>query len=234
MSLLHLPRAFHPNSAGTPYALAKLYIYEEGTTDLVDVFNNRQLSTPLTNPVVADSNGVFPAIFVSPQNFPYLRMQLKDSADVLIYDQDNIQTAESVFASGLFTGSLIVAGTIQTSGEVNAGNIDIQAANPVIDFFENDRGTDLKLWQIDVNGGTFSIRTRTDANGVGKDVLSVIRGSTTSIATISIGNSTDALSVYLPSILASSSYADDAAAAAGGVPLGALYRTGSAIKIRMA
>lgn len=44
---------------------AKAYFYKNGTTTLQNVYQDVALAVPLTNPVVADSGGIFPAIFLS-------------------------------------------------------------------------------------------------------------------------------------------------------------------------
>lgn len=48
---------------------------------------------------------------------------------------------------------------------------------------------------------------------------------------VTIGENAD--DIYMPSLQASTSYADDAAAAAGGVAIGQLYRNGSVVQIRI-
>jgi hypothetical protein len=58
-------------------------------------------------------------------------------------------------------------------------------------FTESDQGADLKTWDIDVNGGVLAIRTRTDADGAGVNVMTATRGSTTAITNIALGNATN-------------------------------------------
>lgn len=57
-------------------------------------------------------------------------------------------------------------------------------SEPRLKFNETDQGSDLKLWDIDVNAGVFTIRTRTDADGAGVDAFKIARGATTAIGTI--------------------------------------------------
>lgn len=92
-----------------------------------------------------------------------------------------------------------------------------------IQLYEASATANIGLWDIDVSGGVLKIRTRTDANAAGVDVLSVTRSGTT--ATI----------IALPIALVPAA-ADDAAAAllSPVVPVGGLYRTASAVKIRVA
>lgn len=63
-------------------------------------------------------------------------------------------------------------------------------AEPRQIFSESDQGTDLKNWDWDLNAGVFCLRTRTDADGAGVNVLCVTRGATTAITNITFGNAT--------------------------------------------
>lgn len=92
-----------------------------------------------------------------------------------------------------------------------------------IQLYEATSTANIGLWDIDVSGGVLKIRTRTDANAAGVDILSITRSGTT--ATII---------ALAPAMVPSA--ADDTAAAAltPVVPIGGLYRTASALKIRVA
>lgn len=61
-------------------------------------------------------------------------------------------------------------------------------AEPRLLFNETDVGSDLKLWDFDLNASVFCLRTRTDANGAGTNAWCATRGTTTAISNISIGN----------------------------------------------
>lgn len=67
---------------------------------------------------------------------------------------------------------------------------EISDAEPQFLYNETDQGTDLKLWDWDVQGGVFSGRTRTDAAGTGVNWLTVTRGTTTTVSDISLGSTT--------------------------------------------
>lgn len=56
---------------------------------------------------------------------------------------------------------------------------------------ESDVGANLKLWDFDVSASVLTGRTRTDADGAGKNWLAVTRGATTALASITIGNASD-------------------------------------------
>jgi hypothetical protein len=96
-------------------------------------------------------------------------------------------------------------------------------AGPNIQLYDNAAAVNAGLWDINVSAGVLTIRTRTDADAAGVDILSITRSGTT--ATI----------IALAAAMVPSA-ADDAAAAAltPVVPIGGLYRTASALKIRVA
>lgn len=70
----------------------KLYFYESGaSTTPLDVFTTRALNVAHTQPVTADSGGLFASIWLSPATA--YRVVLKDSSDVTIFTEDNIYAA---------------------------------------------------------------------------------------------------------------------------------------------
>ena len=83
-----LPRAVPLSAAGKVISGAKLTFYLAGTSTLKAVFADSGLTTALTNPVSADANGQFPAIFLN--NDADYKVRLTDSNDVLLYEEDNI------------------------------------------------------------------------------------------------------------------------------------------------
>jgi hypothetical protein len=81
------------NANGKPYAGAKLYTYQSGTSTLLATYTDAALTTPHANPVVADANGRFPVIFLSTATY---RLKLTDSSDVTIAQYDNVSTQNVV------------------------------------------------------------------------------------------------------------------------------------------
>jgi hypothetical protein len=88
---------------GVPMAGALLQFYVTGTTTPTPAYASATLGTALSNPVVADSGGLFPPIWLDP-TVTY-RIQLLTSAEVLVQDID--PAAESVVEA--------------TQAQVNAG-----------------------------------------------------------------------------------------------------------------
>jgi hypothetical protein len=91
-----------PNSAyvagGNSYAGAKLYFYATGTSTAAAVYSNATLTSARSQPVTADSQGVFAPIYLDP-SVSY-RVVLKTAAGATLKDVDpwpaTFATAESV------------------------------------------------------------------------------------------------------------------------------------------
>jgi hypothetical protein len=66
--LLPAPVLVALDANGVPISGAQLQFYLTGTTTPTPVYTDDTLDTPLSNPVVANSAGLFPAIFLDPTN----------------------------------------------------------------------------------------------------------------------------------------------------------------------
>lgn len=126
MSLFQLPRTKPVDGQGDPYAAAQLFFYAAGTTTPATVYSDADLTTAHTNPVVADSAGLFPAIFISP-TVEY-RVILKDADDVTLWDVDNVNApglSQSVLGSALYpiTTAETAAGVTPTAYYYEPGNL---------------------------------------------------------------------------------------------------------------
>lgn len=80
-------------SNGSPLVGAKLYVYEVSTTNELDLYSDEALSTPLANPLIADSTGVFPAAFLAETE---CKLVLTTSADTLILSREPVYTTGQV------------------------------------------------------------------------------------------------------------------------------------------
>ena len=80
------------DSAGVSIAGATLTFFTSGTTVLEATYSNEALTTPNSNPVVADAAGRFGNIFLSPVDY---KVQLKDADGVQIWERDPYQGAIS-------------------------------------------------------------------------------------------------------------------------------------------
>jgi hypothetical protein len=106
---------------GTPYALSKqvamsggaveagaqLYFYETGTTTDQTVYDSSDLSSAHNQPVVANSNGEFPPIYLDPDASVDYRVRLNDSDDALIWQEDDVPRYRENFESGSFSVSWV-------------------------------------------------------------------------------------------------------------------------------
>jgi len=127
-TIFSLPRVVPVNSAGQPYAGAKLYFYGAGTVVHQAVYTDSALSVAHAQPVVADSNGRFAAIYLDPDAAADYRTILYTSADVLIYDQDNIPKTgltQAIVGSYLWpaTDAETSAGVTPTNYYYEPGNV---------------------------------------------------------------------------------------------------------------
>lgn len=74
------------NGNGSPIVGAKLYFYEPGTTTLKTIYSDSGLTTPATNPAIADSTGRYSNIFLD----GIYRTIQTDENDVQIWDRDPV------------------------------------------------------------------------------------------------------------------------------------------------
>jgi len=110
---------YRVNSAGQPLNGGKAYFYLTTTTTLEAVFEDSALTTPLANPVVADSAGFFPELVYLDPTKTY-RCIIKTSANVTVSDADPINTAAggtgietADIADGAVTGPKLADGAIE-------------------------------------------------------------------------------------------------------------------------
>lgn len=86
-----LPRTLALDDDASPLAGALLYFFRTGTTNPQAVYADFALTTPHSNPVVADSGGKFPKIYLDPGAAFTYRMRLTTAAGVQIYQEDDIE-----------------------------------------------------------------------------------------------------------------------------------------------
>ena len=109
---------------GNPVSGALAFFYQAGTTTPQDVYTTSDLATAHTNPVVADSSGRLPPIYLN-GGLEY-RVIIRNSDNNLVYDSDDFNepiTAEEV-------GRAIYA---RSDGEISASVTPTSFAYPVGD-----------------------------------------------------------------------------------------------------
>ncbi len=127
---------------------AKLTFTQTGTTTPQNTYTDEALSVASSNPVVADSNGVFEAIYLDP-SLPSYRVKLTTSADVLIYQQDGVPSTQNQFKSAR-----------------------IQSDDPFI-FFEDTNGSSgFRKYRIRVAGNTIVLEGVSDNEAFTTTLLS--------------------------------------------------------------
>lgn len=172
--LFTLPGQFALDSASNLQAGSKLYFYVTTTSTPKSVFQDRALGVAHANPVVADGNGKFAAIWLN--NDALYRAVLKTSADVTQFTWDDLgPNSASDLASPTLAGN-----------NVFTGQNKISAAEVRLLLDETDGGTDKRLWDIDIDGAVLKLRTRTDADGAGVTMLTATRGSGTAITSVNL------------------------------------------------
>lgn len=153
MGLVLPPRRVSADASGNGRNGAKLRIYNANTTTLSSVFSDAALTVPLTNPVVADSSGVFPPIYAAEGALFDLTEQT--SAGVTIRSEDDVPSVG--YASGAFerdfTNSRVkisgVAGEVRIEGGSATGD-DIGGVIR-IGGWNNTRADVLELDAVSVN-----------------------------------------------------------------------------------
>ncbi len=90
-NLLSAPLLRAVDANGEPISGALLQFYLTTTTTPTPVYSSASLGTPLSNPVVADSGGLFPPIFLDPT--VVYRTQLQTATGGLIADIDPLTSA---------------------------------------------------------------------------------------------------------------------------------------------
>jgi hypothetical protein len=156
---------------GAPASGANIYVYQTGTTTPVTIYSDGSLATPISNPIVADSNGE--AVFYVGTSVA-LRIDLKTSGGTLIRSIDPVIIAPNL--SG-FSGT---GADLQKIVSVTNGT---PAASKAVVLDANAKVSGLKLNEpvIDAGGGSGTIKpagllsmnitsTGTDANTNEKDL----------------------------------------------------------------
>lgn len=77
-----------------------LGFYEAGTTTPVDTYSDPDLTTPNTNPVVADADGRFGQIWLGPDDYKYV-LKDADGVTLVTVDDFNVPDAPPSFADAL-------------------------------------------------------------------------------------------------------------------------------------
>jgi len=121
----NLPRSQIADGNGDPYPGAKLYFYEPGTTTQRNVYQDADLTSLHMQPVVANSAGRWPAIFLPTGTY---KARVETATGVLIFEEDDLDPG---VATG--PGALPVAsgGTGATNAAAARSNLSAASATDV-------------------------------------------------------------------------------------------------------
>ena len=130
MAVRHIsPRFQALDTAGKLAAGAKLRFYDPGTTTPRTVYSDSALSVAITQPVVADSAGMFVQIYMPTGTY---KTTLHSSADVLLFTDDNVDPALSTAAGAIAIASGGTGGTTAAAARSNLA-VFSQAAGDALD-----------------------------------------------------------------------------------------------------
>jgi hypothetical protein len=181
MARLILPYQSVFDLNGHPLPGAKMYFYEPGTSTPKDTYSDEALTTPNTNPVIADSQGQFGDIFLS-GNY---RVNLTDADDVNQPDYPAEITAVLDTASAvLLTGAQTVAGE-----KTFTDKVAVKMNTPIYELEENDGPSNNRLYQIIAASEQFALRLANDDRDSFTTFLIVDRTGNV-VDTITLGSST--------------------------------------------
>lgn len=129
--LFTLPRARPLTSAGRVMPASKLYFYRVGTSTLASIFSDADCTVGHTNPVIADANGEFDAIYLNaPRD-----VTLKTSADVTIWGPETVGLSEGYSVRSF---GAVGDGTTDDTAAVQAA-FDYMTANTTTIIFPSGR-----------------------------------------------------------------------------------------------
>lgn len=142
-----------PYYTGQP--LGTLSFYLTGSLTLTTIYADEAATTPLPNPVTADSAGRFPAIFLSPTT--EYRVIEKDADGVTLADVDPVNPPVAI-GGGTVNGNLNIVGTVraQTPNTGTSGGFQLvgNAASgfAYVQVLDDDGIAEWGNWRYDSTG----------------------------------------------------------------------------------
>lgn len=106
-----------PDLNGRPRVGAKAYFFAADTSDPITVYQNYDLSVAHPNPVVADGNGNFPAVFFDEADGFY-RVRTTTNGGVVIYDSPAIPIIGPSDGGGGAPPSPVDPNALMTTGDI--------------------------------------------------------------------------------------------------------------------
>lgn len=116
------------DSNGAPIPNAQIYIYLNGTTTLATVYSDDTLTTPIANPVEANSSGQFPEIWADDANLFSISVDAPYGPPGIPFTFDSIGPAtvsaviEVATEAGTDAANAVVAGKVNVAGDNTAND----------------------------------------------------------------------------------------------------------------
>lgn len=152
---------------------AKLTFSQTGTSTLQDTYQDEALTTPHANPVVADANGVFEPIYLDP-TLPNYRVKLTTSADVLLYQVDDVPSNQNTQQS-----------------------MRLESTNPFVFLYDTDGTSGSRKYRIRAAGAAFEVQAVNEAENVFTTIIryeaGILYSNETEVAVTKTGSFTGTL-----------------------------------------
>lgn len=145
---------------------AKLYFRLTGTSTPQAIYTDIDLTTPASNPQVADADGYFDPIYLDP-SLPNYRVIHTDGSNV-----DDDPTLEVQLEPTL--------DDVPSSSNVSSG-YRVRGTSPAIFWEETDGSLNNKIWRARVAGEVLTIAIGDDAESTFTDVVSITRAGVVTI-----------------------------------------------------
>jgi hypothetical protein len=94
MSLVSIPRKVSIDPDGVPRVGAQWYFYEAGTDTAIPTYTTAALAVEHQIPVLSQSDGYFPAVFIDSEAYPTHKQVMLDADGLTIFSEDNLVTSD--------------------------------------------------------------------------------------------------------------------------------------------
>lgn len=146
------------DSNGAPIPNAQIYIYLNGTTTIATVYSDDTLTTPIANPVEANSSGQFPEIWADDANLFSISVDAPFGPPGIPFTFDSIgpATVSAVIEVATDAANAVVAGKANKAGDTFTGTLksDLQnLAPPQYVGIQGSLGTSAAFEDIRRTGG---------------------------------------------------------------------------------